>query len=560
MPCDLVDSFGCGGIMADLGAKPFYLTDEQQKWVKEKSENLTLEQKVGQLFCVMGGDYQPEELKLLVKEGKIGGILFRPAPAEELKDIYRRLDEDVPIPLLKAANLEEGGSGGISEGTLFGWPMMVAAANDPDMVKKSAVVCASEGQKAGINWTFSPVCDIDMNYQNPITNVRTYGSDKTKVMADTEIYMKTIQECGMAACAKHFPGDGVDFRDHHLHPTYNSLSAKEWYESYGMIYQNLIEHGLMSIMAGHIVQPEVEMSVNPKLTFEECLPASMSPELLTGVLRDRYNFNGVITTDATIMGGYCMGMERKRAIPASIMAGCDMIVFNTNFYEDYQYVLDGIKEGILSEERLDEAVSRILALKAGVCFFRGKSRAAEAGKWHRECADKAVTLVKHHAPEVLPVSPEKYPVIRLVTLGKDEILDGSVAGLTKGLLEKEGFEVELYRPLEDELHGCGGLSKSRLTLYMANYEQASNQTDVRIHWCPKHALDIPRFLNEEDCIFVSLANPYHLQDVPRMKTYINAYTATKASIEAVIEKLMGKSRFKGVSPSDPFCGLLDTRL
>ena len=134
-----------------------------------------------------------------------------------------------------------------------------------------------------------------------------------------------------------------------------------------------------------------------------------------------------------------MGMERKRAIPASIMAGCDMIVFNTNFYEDYQYVLDGIKEGILSEERLDEAVSRILALKAGVCFFRGKSRAAEAGKWHRECADKAVTLVKHHAPEVLPVSPEKYPVIRLVTLGKDEILDGSVAGLTKGLLEKEGF-------------------------------------------------------------------------------------------------------------------------
>lgn len=154
MPCDLVDSFGCGGIMADLGAKPFYLTDEQQKWVKEKSENLTLEQKVGQLFCVMGGDYQPEELKLLVKEGKIGGILFRPAPAEELKDIYRRLDEDAPIPLLKAANLEEGGSGGISEGTLFGWPMMVAAANDPDMVKKSAVVCASEGQKAGINWTF----------------------------------------------------------------------------------------------------------------------------------------------------------------------------------------------------------------------------------------------------------------------------------------------------------------------------------------------------------------------------------------------------------------------
>jgi beta-N-acetylhexosaminidase len=83
---------------------------------------------------------------------------------------------------------------------------------------------------------------------------------------------------------------------------------------------------------------------------------------------------------------------------------------------------------------------------------------------------------------------------------------------------------------------------------------------VRINWCPKHALDTPRFVNEEDCVFVSLANPYLLQDVPRVKTYINAYTATKATINAAINKMLGKSEFKGVSPVDPFCGLVDTRL
>ena len=82
-----------------------------------------------------------------------------------------------------------------------------------------------EGRSAGINWTFSPVCDIDINYRNPITNVRTFGSDRTHVQRFTAKYVEAVQRCGMAACAKHFPGDGVDFRDQHLHPAYNSLPA-----------------------------------------------------------------------------------------------------------------------------------------------------------------------------------------------------------------------------------------------------------------------------------------------------------------------------------------------
>ena len=127
-------------------------------------------------------------------------------------------------------------------------------------------------------------------------------------------------------------------------------------------------------------------------------------------------------------------------------------------------------------------------------------------------------------------------------------------------MQKYGFEVEYYNPHEDNLHGCKDLQRRRLTLYLANYEQASNQTEVRVHWCEKHALDNPRFLNEEDCIFVSFSNPYHLQDVPRIKTYINAYTATQSTIEAVIEKILGKKQFKGISPVDAFCGLPDAKL
>lgn len=123
-----------------------------------------------------------------------------------------------------------------------------------------------------------------------------------------------------------------------------------------------------------------------------------------------------------------------------------------------------------------------------------------------------------------------------------------------------GAKQEIYQPLADELHGSRTLPADRLSLYMANYEQASNQTTVRIRWCQKHALDMPRFVNEETSVFVSLANPYHLQDVPRVATYVNAYTATRTTIELTIDKLMGKSSFQGVSPVDAFCGLPDTRL
>jgi len=546
--------------MVQLSEKPFYLKPEQAEWVKNTLDGMTNEEKVGQLFCVMGQDYTPETLRGMVEKGKIGGILFRPEPAQSIRDRFAQLDEVAKVPLLKAANLEEGGTGGVSDGTLFGWPMLAAATDDEEIVKKFGRVCAVEGRSAGINWTFSPVCDIDMNYRNPITNVRTYGSERERVQRFARAYMQSVQSCGMAACAKHFPGDGVDYRDQHLHPTYNSLPAVVWDVTYGAIYRDLIDNGLMSIMVGHIVQPYVQMQINPSLSYGDCLPASLSPELLTGVLRERFGFNGVITTDATIMGGFCMAMERRRAIPAAIAAGNDMLVFNTDFEEDYGYLLAGVKDGTVTPERLDEAVTRVLALKAKVCFTEPCQEKIDGAAWHKEASEKAITLVKNNQPEVFPVTPERYPNIRLIVLGKDEILEGKVSEIGADYLRKQGFDVELYRPFEDDLHGTAKLPKDRLTLYLANYEQASNQTTVRINWCVKHALDGPRFLNEEPCVMVSLANPYLLQDAPRVKTYINAYTATRTVIETVIDKLMAGGPFTGTSPVDAFCGLPDTRL
>ena len=546
--------------MIDLKGKPFYLNDEQCDWVETALSTLSAEQKIGQLFCLMGGDYSEEELLRLVSDYAVGGVLFRPAPKEEIARRYKALDEKAAQPLLKCANLEEGGSGILSDGTFFGWPMTVAAANDGEMMEKFAHVCAREGASVGVNVSFSPVCDLDLNFQNPITNVRTCGSEPAVVAEMCSRYVKALQDDGVAACAKHFPGDGVDYRDQHLHPTYNTLSSQEWMDTYGAVYSRLIDEGLLCVMAAHIVQPALSMELNPYLTLADCMPGSLSPELLKGVLRERLGFNGLIATDATIMAGFTQSMTRRKAIPAAVMAGCDMLVFTTDFYEDRQYLLDALESGELTEERLNNAVRRILALKAWTAAHHRKwEMPPEAYQWRQECADKCVTLVKN-TQDILPVTPERFPRVRLITLGNDNMPEGSMTELVESMLHGAGFETERFDIEREELHGTAALSDRRLTLYLCNLEHASNQTALRIFWAKKHALDAPRHVWEEPSVFVSFSNPYHLQDVPRVKTYINAYSCHEATVKAVVEKLLGQSEFTGVSPVDAFCGLPDAHL
>lgn len=547
----------------DLTQKPFYLRNDQIDHLEGLLARMTTHEKAGQVFCVLGDVYPAETLNLMVKEYGIGGILFRPDTIDNIKMKYRCLDSESKIPLLKAANLEEGGCGAILEGTRFASQMQIAATNQTAWAAMLGKISAQEGRSVQINWTFSPVVDIDMNYLNPITNVRTFGRDVQVVKRMCLATMEAIQSHPMAACAKHFPGDGVDYRDHHLHPTYNSLTADEWYASYGEIYQAMIDKGLMTIMAGHILQPNVSKNVNPSLTNEECLPASLSKELLQGVLRGKFGFNGIITSDATIMGGFTQVMSRSKAIPSTIANGCDVILFNTCFNEDFDYLLAGIESGLLTMERLDEAVLRILALKAKLGLFESipletKKEVLDIAELQTQCARQAITLVKD-IDHCLPLNKDTSPDVRVIMLGDDHCPDGSIKEIAANILQSRGFTTSFFNIEKEELNGSSNLAKNRVTLYLANCEPKSDLTTVRLFWNSKFALDIPRYIHEEKSIFISFSNPYHLQDVPRIRTYINAYAATGATIEASLLKLIGEQEFTGISPVDAFCGLPDTR-
>ncbi len=530
------------------------------------------------MFCPVGGDTGEEYLKDFLEEFQPGAIMYRPMPSAEIQKTHRFLQEHSKIPMLFGANLESGGNGICADGTYFARPMGVAATDDPIQAYRLGRISGREAMAVGCNWAFAPICDLDMNFRNPITNVRTFGSKQERVITFVKEQLRGLKEQGVAAAVKHFPGDGVDERDQHLVASVNSLSVEEYDQTYGAVWQEVVDAGALSVMVGHILQPAYSKHINPELKDEEILPATLSKEILQGLLRGKLGFNGMITTDATPMIGFNTPMKRSQAIPAALAAGCDMILFNKDIREDYQFVRDAIADGRLTMERVDEAVTRILAMKAAMNLPEKQEQKTlvpgeealsvvaceEHRAWTRECADQSVTLVKD-TQNLLPVSPEKYKRIRLYLL-EDRLGGGfkdgdSAIGQFKEKLEREGFEVTLFdysRPDFQEMFE-GGVAdikgKFDLAVYVACLDTASNQSVRRIDWVHLMAADAPWFLNDVPAMFISIANPYHLVDVPMIRTFINAYTPTEEVVDQVIEKIMGRSEFKGISPVDPFCGI-----
>ena len=553
----------------DLKKAPFNLSSADETWVEEKLRHMTLEEKIGQLFCPIGYSTDPDYLNMLLGL-HIGGLFFRDGASEEMRNTFEYAQNHSKIPLLIPSNLEAGGDGAATDGTPYGKQMACAAAGDAKYAYRLGKISCSEAAKLGINWAFAPVVDIDLNYHNPITNVRTYGNDPETVYQYGKAYMKAASECGVAVSIKHFPGDGVDERDQHLLTSVNSLSCEEWDETYGEIYRKLIEDGAQTVMVGHIAMPAYQQYYNPDLKGR-IVPASLSKELLQNLLRDKLGFNGLVITDATPMVGFTSAMAREKSVPLAIENGCDMILFNKDLEEDYQFMLNGYKNGILSEQRLMEANRRILGLKASLGLHKKQKknrlvphpeelsllRCKQHVEWAKELADKSITLVKD-TQKLLPLSVEKTPRVLLEIMGNFPSNERVISKVQKELV-KRGFDVSIYEK-EDFGKKVDNVvtfkQKYDLVIYIGNVENASNKTTSRLDWYTfwGQGNNVPWFVEEVPTLFVSVANPYHLLDVPMIKTYINCYSNNDYVLEAVVGKLMGETDFKGNSPIDPYCG------
>ena len=582
----------------DLTAKPYYLNEEQIKWVEDTIAGMSLEEKIGQLFINMGSSREEGYLKGVLNNYHIGGVRYNPGTAEEVYDQNKILQENSKIPLLIAANMEAGGDGACTDGTYVGHEIKVAATRDEHLAYRMGQIAGEEAAAIGCNWSFAPIVGLLKNWRNPILSVRTWSDDPDLNIKLSLAYMKGIQEFGIAPAAKHFPGDGSDERDQHLSFAPNHSTVEEWDNSFGKVFQVLIDAGVPSIMAGHIGLPSYVRYFKPDATLQEAnLPATLNKYLITDLLRKKMGFNGVVVTDASHMVGMTGTMKRRDLLPTAIAAGVDLFLFFNDPDEDFQWMMDGYKNGVITDERLKDALMHILGLKAHIGLNKGfkflehskKEQLAHIGKPENkkvahEVTDKAITLVKNKE-HIFPISPAKQKRVLLVDVKGHEGGFGMIMGgsskrpvdVMKELLEKEGFTVTIWQSLEDQVKDLPPekrraavanvyAQKRPISELTDNYDLIINMakvvpnTDQRIQWpASKGTPDIPFYIHEVPTIFVSVNSPFHLADVPQVQTYINCYDDQQDTLEALVDKMLGRSEFKGQSPVDAFCGFEDTR-
>lgn len=590
--------------MVDLKAKPFYLDDEDITWVEDTIASMSKEEKIGQLFFNMGSSRDETYLTDILKNYHIGGVRYNPASASEVYEQNRILQENSKIPLIIASNVESGGDGACIDGTKIGSPVKIGATNNLKYAYQMGYVSGKEASAIGSNLSFAPVVDINQNWRNPVVSSRCFGNKASDVLANSLEYLKGAHVSDFCCAAKHFPGDGLDERDQHIANSINHVSCEEWDASYGLVYQGLIDAGLEAIMAGHIMQPAYSRHFNPSIADEEIMPATLSKELLQDLLRGKLGFNGMIVTDASHMVGMTCMMKRSDMLPSAIAAGCDMFLFFNDLEEDFTSMMRGYENGVISEQRLQEALQRILGLKAHMKLHKKAKKDIMPKKEGlsiigceehiaiaKEVADKAITLVKNKQ-NALPLTIEKHKRITLVyTKGLQspglgmmfhQSTGKTTAEKVKEALEKRGFEVTLFESMADRLakatkegQSLGDImnmyfsGKDRIEDFVAKQDVIITLAEVmggfqvveRVSWSmTKGGGEIPWYVHELPVIVASLGHPFLLADVPQAKTYINAYDSKDCTIEALVEKLCGESEFVGKDPVDAFCGMWDTHL
>lgn len=588
--------------MVNLKANPYFLTDEDIAWVETTIAGMSDEEKVGQLFFQLTGGLQEAHLKELMEKYHLGGCRYNPAPGAALQEHNRTLQKYAKVPVFIACNTEAGGDGACADGTNIGAGIKIGATGKNEYAFALGKMANEEAAAIGCNMAFAPVCDIHYNWENTEIVMRAFGNDPKRVAEMSVEYLKGAHTIpGFACAAKHFPGNGLDFRDAHLANNVNTFSVEEWDKTYGMVYKKLIDNGLDAIMGGHIMLPEYAKAINPDLQEEDMMPATLSPEIMTNLLRGKLGFNGMVVTDASHMVAMTDRMTRKEMLPRSINAGCDMFLFFNDPDEDFETMLEAYKNGTISEARMTEALTRILGLKAHMGlhkkakedlvptadFLKEALGKEEYKEMQKVISDDCITLVKYKDKDVLPITPERYKRIMIVPVkgaegGMAALMKlmgrggGNPAEALKAKLCEKGFDAYVYEsPLERMQKQIAAGEKPDINIYFAGKNAIRDfvsEMDLVITLCnvsggrpsfgmSKGGGEIPWYVFEVPVVAVSCNQPTMLADIPQARTYINTYDSKDTTLDALVENLMtGAEAFKGSDPIDSFCGLFDAHL
>ena len=535
-------------------------------WVENTLAHMTLREKIGQMLMIyyfgrLTSTESPEYQEMLheIQDNHIGGVIIGTTrgplginrsevyPTAVILNEFQRRSK---VPLLVGADFEAGTGQRLDEGTTFPASMAVAAAGDPRLSYEEGKIIAREARAAGVQWIFAPVVDVNNNPLNPIINTRSFGEDPASVSEYAENFIRGVQDNGAMATAKHFPGHGNVNADSHLTlPTVpgdrNELERVEL-----VPFRAAIAAGVDSIMIAHLAVPAFEP--NPEV------PATLSHNIMTGLLRDQLGYKGIIITDAMDMGGVTNLYPPGDAAIRSVEAGADVELMPPVPDAAMDALERAVKTGQISEKRIDESVRRILEAKERLGLAKDrfvdiprvnqKFALPEYEEASQQIADRGVTLLRN-ANNIVPLDATKPLRVLLVSLSGDpdpypgETLEPAIRwrvdSLTALRADTQFFPV------------------SGLKLPPPNtYDVAIAALFVRVADRKGNVAfpdDERNFVEQmlatgKPTVIVGFGSPYLIGRFPNAKTWISEFSTNDVSQKAAARALFGQASFAGHFP------------
>lgn len=526
------------------------MRESQQQWVDRTLNSLSLEQTIGQLFNISRPIEDADSWLRLLEKFPAGAFSARTKSAEAYQKLLSELQKNVPVPMLVIANMEHGASEWPDYGTDFPMLMAAGAANDEALIAQLGQATALEARHIGIHWVLSPSVDLNYNFNNPVTNTRAIGDKPELVGRLASVLIQSLQANGVAATAKHFPGDGMDDRDQHLATTINNLPFAQWQETFGRVWRQVIEAGAYTIMPGHISLPDYQGYADDPAAAP---PATTSRKLLIDLLREDLGYTGLIVSDSMTMIGITSRTSPAERAVATFSAGVDLYL-NSDPEHDLARVLQAVREGRLSEEQIYQSARRVLELKAKLNIVDSPFAPAPTGEQQanftqaaQTIADKSVTMLR--GEEQIPVNLEAGSKVLTVTIAKLNPMFGQKdLEIFDEELRSRGFAVEhLLNPKTAELmEAAQRASVVFINVFVSPMTTLGTARIVTDHFPTWGWRSL--FTEHAQVYYTTFGSPYLLHELPHIPNLMATYSGGDVSQRAAVKVWLGEMDAQGVLP------------
>jgi beta-N-acetylhexosaminidase len=534
-----------------------------RRWMR----GMTLRDKVAQLIFIPF--YNPslhtqssEYAKFVrrVRDTKIGGLILlnfsngrttQRAEPYALGAFINRMQRLARVPLIVSADFERGASMRVDGSTLWPHAMAFGAAGDPSLTRREGEVTAREARALGIQWVFYPVADVNSNPDNPIINIRSFGENPDAVAANVKAFIEgahSDKNHFILTTAKHFPGHGDTAVDSHLNLPVVQADRDRLDKVELVPFRAAIAAGVDAIMTAHLAVPALA---------PPGIPATLSPAILTDVLRSQLNFNGLVITDALDMGGIAGGYSPGEAAVKALQAGADTLLMPADPDAALNAVMAAVRDGRLSERRIDESVARILTAKERLGLDRRRFvdleaigdtiNSPEANQQAQLVADRAVTLVRNNdglvplaAPDracyvVMPESRYSSEGVSFLQELRKRLPKASVATLDPSMSRDE---------LDDALKQLPACDSYVVAVFS---QSAAYRGSLALGGNLDHALETITSSGKPVAL-VALGNPYLLRSFPNVAAYLATFSTVPTSETAAVKALFGEIDITGKLP------------